>query len=243
LQDLVDSNKISKTQRDQMLAPIESFMNSHIQDPSNPRGLLLDSMTYTTDDEAERPSNVKQWELELLKGNATSQEAVASAIDRETRNIARILGVEQLLLGESALGSFALSRDKSNNFALIIDGTLIELKSGFEKDLIDPIMMLNGWPEELKPSLKTDSTQYRDIEQITNALRNLAASGAMISPDDPVINTVRRILGLPELDFTKLDIDSSLFDDPKDKKKDEEEDLSQEEKEVPEEKEEEPENG
>jgi hypothetical protein len=235
LQDLVNSNKLSKSERDQMVAHLETFMNSHVQDPSNPRGLLLDSMTYTTDDEAERPSNIKQWDIELIKGNATSQEAVANAIDRETRNIARILGVEQLLLGESALGSFALSRDKSNNFALIIDGTLMELRSSFEKDLVEPIMMLNGWPEELKPKLKTDSTQYRDIEQITNALRNLAASGAMISPDDPVINTVRRILGLPELDFEKLDFDSSLFDNPKEK--------DEEKEEVPEEKEEEPENG
>lgn len=215
LQKAVDDNLISKQDRNDMLQPIRDFMNGHIQSPSNPRGLLLDSMTYKTDDDAERPSNVKQWDLELLKASANSQPDVAKAIDRETRNIARILGVEQLLLGETALGSFALSRDKSNNFALIIDGTLVELASSFEKDLVAPLMMLNGWPEELKPKLKTDSTQYRDPEQITNSLKNLAGSGAMLSPDDPVINTVRRILGLPELDMTKMRIDASLLDEPK----------------------------
>jgi hypothetical protein len=217
IQEAVNNDKLSKVQKEEILAPIKEFMTGHIQSPSNPRGLLLDSMTYTTDDDAERPSNVKQWDIDLLKAGSTSQPEVAKAIDRETRNIARILGVEQLLLGESSLGSFALSKDKSNNFALIIDGTLIELATSFEKDLVDPLFMLNGWPEELKPKLRTESIQYRDIEQVTNSIRNLAASGAMLAPDDPVINTIRRNMGLPEIDMSKMTLDVSLLDDNKKK--------------------------
>jgi len=217
LQAAVRNKQITQAQMDEMLNPMKSFMSSHIQDPGNPRGMLLDSQTFTTEDEAERPSNIKQWDIELLKSSGSSHKEVAAAIDRETRTLARILGVEQLLLGESAMGSFALSRDKSNNFALIIDGTLIELATAFSTDLVDVLFMLNGWDEDLKPALKTDSTQYRDIEQVTNALKNMAAAGALMPPDDPVINTIRRVLGVPEQDLTKLRIESSLLDEPKKK--------------------------
>lgn len=211
LQQLVDSGEITATQRDQIIAPLKQFMQNHIKSPS--LALMLDSATYQTEDEAARPSNVYQYDIELLQSGNTTQEAVAQAIERLNQEIARILGVEGLLLGSTNHGSQALSTDKSHNFALVVDGTLLELGESFKKDFIDTVWRLNGWPEELKPSFKIEATQYRDVTQITQALRDLALAGAPLALDDPAINEVRDLLGLSKQEMTDLlrDMDVSLM--------------------------------
>lgn len=207
LQKLVDNGDISAEDKIRIEKPLTDFIKNHIKNPQ--LGLLLDSLTYQSLDEAGTPSPVKQWDMDLLKSSSTSQQEVASAIERVTEEIARLLGVEGLLLGSSAHGSQALSNDKSHNFALIVDSTLDELEQTYNSDYIDPIWELNGWPPEFKPKFKTEVTQFRDITQITTALRDLASAGAILAIDDPAINEIRKLLGLsdqPEMSEDDLDL-------------------------------------
>lgn len=214
LQAAVDRGEITAEQKATIEKPMMDFIRNHIKSPS--LGLLLDSITYQSDDEASTPSSVQQWGIDLLTSSANSQKEVADAIERLNQEIARILGVEGLLLGSTNHGSQALSTDKSHNFALIIDSTLAELTETFQKDFINPIWDLNGWPEELKPSFKTEATQYRDVTQITAALKDMATAGAVLSIDDPVINEVRDLLGLSDQVLpSDTDIDSTLIPSPK----------------------------
>ena len=106
-------------------------------------------------------------------------------------------------------GSHALSKDKTQSFGLIVDSCLKELKETYQKDFLDPLWELNGWDEALKPTFKIEKIQYRDIEQITGALEQLARAGAPLGIDDPATNEVRSLLGLsdaPEMDLTDLDM-------------------------------------
>ena len=135
---------------------------------------------------------------------------MATAIERINREIARVLGVEAIILGDGDAGSYALSRDKTNQFSLTVDSTLQELAEGFEDDLLTPLWQLNGWPIEAMPSLKPEAVQYRDIEQVTAALRDMANAGAVLDPDDPAINEVRALLGLSPTDDITRDEDEQL---------------------------------
>lgn len=208
LQDMVAAGTITKEQKAAIEAPIRDFVENHIK---NPRlALLLDSMTYESQDDASTPSSVRQWDAELLKGGNTSSEAVAAAISRKNREIARVLNVEHLLLGEGARGSAALSRDKSQSFAMMVDGTLDETVESVERQLVTTIMVLNGWPLELMPTLKTEAIQHREIAEVTGALRDMAQAGAMLEPDDPAIREVRSLLGLSNPITVGLAIDSSI---------------------------------
>lgn len=190
------------------LQHLSTFMDNHIKGPQ--LGLLLDSLTYESQDEASTPSSNKQWDLELMKGSSNSQAEVALAIQRLNREIARVLFAEGLLLGETGAGSLAMSRDKSENFRLMVDNSLKEIGESFDMDLIDPLMDLNGIPDELKPTLRSEKIQHRDVTEITTALKDLAASGALMMPDDPAINEVRQLLGLSPQDVTEIMIDSTL---------------------------------
>lgn len=204
LDDLVRAGKLSKEDRELYLLGMKNFIQGHIKSPQ--LGLLLDSITYQSQDEAGTPSNVPQWSMELLKGDAGPHVEVAAAIERLNREIARVLGVENLLLGATSTGSLALSRDKSNNFATLVDATNNDLTHQFMADIVNPLFRLNGWPMELRPKLKTSATQYRDIEQVTAALRDMATAGAVLSPDDPAIGEVRDMLGLTKQDPAKIEL-------------------------------------
>lgn len=215
LQDGVDTGLLTKNEMNQAIEPIKSFVTNHIKNPA--LGILLDSITYQDEGDAGSFSNIPQWSIDLLKGSATSFSDVAIAIERVNREIARTLGVEGLLLGESTSGSHALSKDKSLNFALIVDSTLTELVDTFQNDLIARLFELNGWPEEMMPKFNTEAIQHRDITQITQALKDLASAGALLLSDDPAVIEVYEMLGLTappersEEDFT----DNTLGGKPK----------------------------
>lgn len=194
LNSLVKNGKIDKKTAESMKKPLEDFIKGHIKSPQ--LGLILDSITYESTDEASTPSGQKQWDIDLLKAGSTSQEAVAATIERINRELARILGIEHLLLGESGSGSLAMSKDKSANFALTVDSALLELTSSFEHDFVRYLGRLNGQPREMDPKLKTDRIQHREVTEITQALKDMAASGAILAPNDPAIEEVRDLLGL-----------------------------------------------
>jgi hypothetical protein len=194
LAELVKDGTISEEQKNEWEGKMTDFMENHIREANT--GLLLDSMTYQTQDEKGAASNVKQWDLELLQGKTSALPDLGRAIQRVTRNIAILLGVEQLLLGENSVGSYSLSRDKTNVFFLIVDSTLQELAEAFNTDFVKNLWRLNGYPKEMMPKLAPESIKFRDIEQVTKALSDLSSAGATLDLSDPAVNEVRDLLGL-----------------------------------------------
>ena len=196
LEQMVTAGQLTEAQANALKAPMLEFISSHNKTPE--MGMLLDSMTYQTSDERATPSPVRQWDVELLQGSPGTAAEVAAAIERLNREIARVLGVEQLLLGGESGGSYALSKDKTQQFGLIVDSCLKELKETYEKDFLKPLWALNGWDEDLMPTFSIEKIQYRDITEVTDALESLARAGAPLMPDDPAINALRGILGVPD---------------------------------------------
>ena len=64
------------------------------------------------------------------------------------------------------------------------------------RDVVTRIFELNGWPLELRPKLVTDKLKFRNVDEITGALRDMAQAGAVLHEDDPVIKETRDLLGL-----------------------------------------------
>jgi hypothetical protein len=197
----VENGKIDQADADAAKKVMEDFVQNHIR--THQTGLVLDSLTYATQDEKGAPSQIPQWALEIIQNNTTALPDISKAINRLTHTIARLIGVEHLLLGTEK-GSFALSRDKSHNFFMVVDSALNEIASSIEKDVIDPIWALNGLPKELKPKLVPETSRFRDVEQITGALKDLAATGLQLTPDDPIVGFIRDLIGAPRFDQTGL---------------------------------------
>ena len=197
LEKMVRAGDLSETQAVELRRPIETWIKNALKGKDT--ALFLDSAPYRGSGEQQTPvGNARQWDIELLQGDGGPHVEIAAAIERVNREMARILGVEQLLLGSDSAGSFALSRDKTQSFGLLVDGTLLEIRKTFEKDFLDPLFELNGWDKKLKPKFKTEQVQYRDIEQLSAVLKDLSQAGAPLAPNDPAINAMRDLAGLPE---------------------------------------------
>lgn len=195
LAEQVRAGLITQEDASAAIAPLKELVQKHIKTPD--LGVLLDSITYQAKDEASTPSQVRQWDMEVINSDtADSQVAVATAIERLNRELARVLGTEVLLLGSDGKGSLALARDKTQTFALMVDSTLREVSETFEHDFLKPLWQLNGWDPRLMPSLKTEAVQYRSVEEVTGSLADMAQAGAILEPDDPAIAEVRDLLGL-----------------------------------------------
>lgn len=185
----------TETDKELMKKPLKDFVKGHTRNPD--LGFLLDSSTYRSTDDASTPSSVPKWDVTLLRGDDPSVlSAASSAIERVTRDLAMILGVEHLLYGTSGEGSLAMSQDKSRNFATLVAGSLKDIAAGVNRDLIRPLWILNGWPDEARPKAKPDAIQHRSIEEITGALKDMAAAGSLLGPEDPAIAEIRDLLGL-----------------------------------------------
>lgn len=193
LKELVDAGTMSEEEAQSQINALQTFIQKHIKNPE--RGVVLDSATYETTDEAQRPSNQPLWDLSLLESSSQGLEEANTTIERLNHEIARIMGVEHLLLGQTR-GTQALAEDKSHNLALIIGSTLGEIEETVNRDIIQRLFELNGWDMELMPEAKVEELQFRDPKEITGALAELAK--AALDPEDPAINVIRDLLGLPD---------------------------------------------
>ncbi len=217
MEEMITNGTLTRAQATALQQPMLDFIESHNKNPE--LGMLLDSATYSTADERNAPSAVRQWDIEILQGEPQGQEEVAAAIERLNREAARVLNVEQMLLGGDSTGSFALAKDKSQSLGLMIDACLQAVREVMEKDLLGPIWMLNGWDPKLKPKLTIEKVQYREIQQVVDALETLARAGAPLAPDDPAINEIRELIGLSDQsEPVMLDPDLTLGGLPKEKK-------------------------
>lgn len=197
LDEMVASGEITADERTQQLQYMDDLVQ--MQAKSEDTGVVVDSITYQNKTDAgETFTSVPKWGLELVTGggNGVGIRETGMAIDRLNREMARVLGVEHLMLGDGSGGNRALSEDKTRNFFLQMEGTLQDLSQAVEKDIVDMIWALNGMPEELKPTMAYEAVQFKDVSQITAALREMATAGAVLSPDDPAIDEVRTLLGL-----------------------------------------------
>jgi hypothetical protein len=166
-------------------------------------GLLLDSQTFTTIT-AGGPvvSSEKQWSLDLLSGPALGLSEISAAIDRIQREMARIMGIEHLMLGGgTAGGAKAVASDKSQNVYLIANSVLRTIVASMQHDIIGPLWALNGFDDRLRPRLVAENIAPKDVVEVATTLARLSQSGATLAPDDPVVNDVRDMLGVSRTKF------------------------------------------
>ena len=174
---------------------LQNFIQMEVK--KNNTSVLLDSATYKdTGADGSKTTSVLKWGLDLLTGKSESMPEMGAAIERLTYEMARIMGTESILIGQSGGGSLALSRDKSQNLYLMVNSTVIDMAESFERDLIHPICQMNGFDEKLWPSLTAEDVAFRDVEAVAATLRDMATAGAVLSPEDPAIDDIRDMLGI-----------------------------------------------
>lgn len=202
----VNRGEISKEDAKAAIASMEKAVQLQVK--SSNTGFLLDSKTYSSkSDTGENVSSVPQYDIGTVQGDAPGLADMGKAIERLQAEVARVMGVEGLLL--HGAGSNAMSRDKSTNLYLTINACLNDIAEQATKDVVKPLFRLNGIDESLAPRAVVEDVNAKDAEQMAAVLRDMAAAGAVLAPDDPAITEIRNALGLsaPEFDAVVTGLD------------------------------------
>lgn len=197
LDGMVERKEMSKEKAQELLDGMASFLSDHVKNPA--LGLMIDSTPYRNSGEQRAAASTPQWDVTLLDGGTYSLAEIHEAILRTQREMARVFGTEHLMLGENSSGSRALSNDKTTTFGLLVDSTLTEIAEQVDDDLVRPLFDLNGWDQDLRPELKTDTQVFRNVGELTAAIRDLATAGVQVDRQDEAVQEVFDLLGLSRL--------------------------------------------
>jgi hypothetical protein len=190
----IKQGSITSEEATKVLGEMRSMVELQVKQSDT--GLVLDSLPYFSDSDAgDQVSGVPQWGFELLSGAGVGHAEIAAAIDRVQREMARIIGVEHLMMGDVG-GNRSLSEDKSRNLYLIANSVLKYIASQVRSDVVVPLWRLNGFPLDKLPKVETEDVTFKNADAITGALHRLAGAGAPLKPNDPVINDIRDLLGI-----------------------------------------------
>ena len=206
----VKANTITEKIKAQMRAPFVRFLKGHVR--SRKTGMMMDSAVYRSADEAQTPSSIYKWSLELMRGESQAFEPMAKAIQRLKEEIAQILGVDHVMAGTDGKGSLALSKSKKSGFYVSVMSTLADLVETFDSDWLVRICEMNGWPEELWPDIAVEEIEDTTLEEVTQALESMARSGVVLTPADDAVREVFEMLGLTPPDPDQLE--PPLIDEP-----------------------------
>lgn len=140
------------------------------------------------------------WKLELLSTGGRRQFDTNGIIERYDTRMAMTVLADFVFLGHQESGSWALSSDKTELFAMAIGAYLDIVCEVFNNQGIPQLIDLNG--ERFSgitdyPQLTHGDIENPDLEALGAFLNNVTGAGILI-PDEGVEDYVREVSGLPE---------------------------------------------
>lgn len=154
------------------------------------RGLLVPNMI---DPESKLPL----FTYDLMESKGAAKYDTEAVIRRLQGDILSALSVDILKLGAEGSGSFSLAESKSSVLALAIDYRLREISEVLNSHLMRLIFEMNGWDTDNLPSFTYSDIEEVSLEEFSKAIQRIFSTSA-IEVDRPVLNRIRKIIGVPE---------------------------------------------
>ena len=146
------------------------------------------------------PGGENGWKLELVSSGSRRQFDTNAIIDRYDKRIATSVLADFVMLGQQAVGSFALADSKTQIFAMAIGTYLDVICEVFNNQGIPRLIGING--DHFKgitdyPHMVHGDIDEPDLTQFTNFVKEMVGAGIIV-PDEALEEEVRRIGNLPE---------------------------------------------
>ncbi len=149
------------------------------------------------------------FEFELLSSGGSKLFDTNAIIQRYDTGIAMTVLADFIFLGHQQVGSFALSSDKTELFAMAIGAYLDIICETFNSQGIPQLIDINGSHFEGVtdyPKLSHGDIETVDIQKLAAYIKDMTGVGILI-PDDTLEDYVREAANLPErtVDTRKID--------------------------------------
>ena len=140
------------------------------------------------------------YQLELLSSGGTRQFDTNAIINRYDTRIAMTVLADFIFLGHSETGSWALSSDKTELFAIAIGAFLDIICETFNSQGIPPLIDING--DHFSgitdyPKMTHGDIEDADIQKVSTFVKDMTGIGILV-PDDGLEDYIRQIGHLPD---------------------------------------------
>lgn len=152
----------------------------------------------------------KVFDFMLMSTGGTRQFDTDRIIARYEQRIAMSALADFILLGHENVGSFALSSDKTDLFAVALGAWLDAIAAVINRQAVPKLFKLNGMERDKYPTLKHEDIESPELTEIADYVSKMSAIGMPLLPDERLENHLRKIAGLPERDENMAAVDEAL---------------------------------
>lgn len=140
----------------------------------------------------------RMFDIELMSAGGTRQFDTSAIVTRYDQRIAMTVLADFILLGHEKVGSFALSSDKTDLFAVALGTILDTIQAVFNRHAIPRLWKVNNMDPSKTPKLKHGDIEDRDLQSLGTYLSSLSSMGMTLFPDDDLDKHLRKVAHLPE---------------------------------------------
>lgn len=144
-------------------------------------------------------------ELKLLSAAGSKQLNVSESIERYDKRIAMVVLADFVLLGQQAVGSFALADSKTDVFATALSALLKGIAAVLNRVAIPRLLALNGMDVKETPKFVPGDFEKPELDKLGQYLTAIAGAGVPIAPHLETENYLRKLANLPQVEEGEMD--------------------------------------
>lgn len=138
------------------------------------------------------------FEFSLVASAGTRTFDTDKIIGRYDQRIAMSVLADFILLGHEKVGSFALSSDKTDIFAVALGTILDVIKEVLNRFAVPRLWEMNGWDTTKCPQINHGDIEDQDLTVLGQFLTVLNGLGVRLFPDDELEDHLRELAHLPK---------------------------------------------
>lgn len=163
------------------------------------RNLRRDKQEYLIWPRAYDPTTQQMLtEFKLMSSSGSRTFDTTAIIQRYDQRIAMTVLADFILMGHEKVGSFALSSDKTDIFAVALGTILDVVEDVLNRFAVPRLWRLNGWDEANTPKIKHGDIEDRDLAALGTFLTTMQQLGVRLFPDPDLEKHLREIAHIPE---------------------------------------------
>lgn len=139
----------------------------------------------------------REYDIEYKMADGRRSADMSMVIERMDKRIATTVMADFLLLGQTAVGSFALSDNKTALFNMAMGAFLDIIAGTFNRQLLQRWWKYNSLPEETMPKLVPGKVQIPSLGELGAFITQLSGAGVPLFPDQELESALRLRAGLP----------------------------------------------
>jgi hypothetical protein len=137
------------------------------------------------------------YKLKLLSSGGRRQIDTNGVKDYYKTSILQSVLAQFLQLGMTATGSFALSSNQTDMFAIALGAYLDVITSTFNRQAVSRLMRLNGVAVEYWPELVHGDLESPNLAELGTYVQSLATSGQLPPEDEAIQRKLLEVANLP----------------------------------------------